>query len=41
LKQDPDGKTRIVIKQLEYYEYRLEVTAKGIAIAGYKPKDAL
>jgi N-acetylmuramoyl-L-alanine amidase len=38
LKQDPDGKTRIVIKQLEYYEYRLEVTAKGIAIAGYKPK---
>lgn len=38
LKQDPDGKTRIIIKQLEYYEYKLEVTAKGIAIAGYKPK---
>jgi N-acetylmuramoyl-L-alanine amidase len=38
LKQDPDGKTRIVIKQLEYYEYKLEVTAKGIVIAGYKPK---
>jgi len=38
LKQDPDGRSRIVIKQLEYYEYKLEVTAKGIVIAGYKPK---
>jgi len=38
LKQDADGRTRIVIKQLEYYEYRLEVTSKGIAIAGFKPK---
>lgn len=38
LKRDPDGRSRIVIKQLEYFEYKLEVTAKGIVIAGFKPK---
>ncbi|SCZ81453.1 N-acetylmuramoyl-L-alanine amidase [Acidaminobacter hydrogenoformans] len=38
LKQDSQGRTNIVIKQLEYYEYRLNVTSKGIMIAGFKPK---
>lgn len=38
LKQDQQGRTNIIVKQLEYYEYHLNVTSKGIIITGFKPK---
>lgn len=34
-----DGRTAIVIKQLDYYEYRLEQGSNGWQLKGYKPKE--
>lgn len=38
-KKDNAGQTNIVIKQREYYEYRLEKTSEGYRLKGYKPRE--